>query len=151
MKGKLLFAVMALVIIGALATMAFAPLRLPLQEGEVLTEGQVILVGLLASALLWVLRLIVQAGYQPSKEVVAVALYVVSFGMALLFKQFALPPFPAFADAPTFVGALLAYVGTLLTLASPVAGLAYLIYNLLLKRVLEGVRARLDRSKAPLG
>lgn len=107
-----------------------------------LSEWQLMLVGVVASAVLWVLKLLVAKGYQPKKEVVAIALYVISFGMALWFGAIVIPGFPPFNDAPSFVGALLNYIGQLLALASPVAGLAFLIYNVLLKRVLEGGLAR---------
>lgn len=104
-----------------------------------LTEWQMILVGILASALLWILRLLTAKGWAPSKSTVAIALYVISFGLAAVFAGPALPGFPPFSDAPTFVAALFAWIGQLLALASPIAGLAYLIYNILLKKVLEGL------------
>lgn len=112
-----------------------APAQQAPEEG--LTEAQLFLVGLVASAFLWVLKLVISQGYQPTKEVVAIALYIVAFGMALLFKAFAFPAFPPFTDAPGFAKGLLTYIGALLELAAPIVGLAYLIYNVFLQRVLE--------------
>ena len=102
-----------------------------------LNEWQLILVGLIASAVLWVLRLLVSKGYQPKKEVIAVALYVISFFVAVGFTAVTIPAFPPFTDAPSFVASLLLWIGQLLAVASPAAGMAFLIYNVLLKRVLE--------------
>lgn len=132
---------MLFVVFLAFLMMAFVPVPAPrLQEGgPVLSEVQLVYIGIVASALLWVLKLIVSRGYQPRREVVAIALYVVAFFMAILFTPITFPAYPPFSDAPSFVGALLIYVGQLLTLASPVAGMAFLIYNILLKRVLESV------------
>ncbi len=150
MKTRL-FLIVAIVAVLSLATMAFAPFRMLQQDEGGLSEWQVFVVGLVASALLWVLKLIVSQGYQPSKEVVAIALYVVSFGMALLFKAFAFPAFPACTDAPTCVNAALLYVGQLLEQVAPIVGMAYLIYNIFLQRVLEAalysVRARIAADR----
>lgn len=155
------FVLTVIVAILALAMMAFAfpaaahalPAVVPagpqvaaqVEPGDNLTEVQLFIVGAVASLALWLLKLAASRGYKPGKEVVAIALYVVSFGMALLFKAFALPAFPAFSDAPSFVAALLNYVAVLLTLAAPLAGFAYLIYNVLLQRVLEAVKARVAK------
>lgn len=121
----------------ALVTTAAAPMA---QTGEPgLTEAQLVIVGLIASALTWGLRVLISKGYNPKKEHVAIGLYVVSFFAAIAFTPLNFPTFPPFSDAPTFVGAVFTYIGSLIALASPVAGVAYLIYNLLLKRVLESL------------
>jgi len=140
MKIKLSFVRLLIIVsLFALTLMAFAPMPALQEPGPVLTEAQLVVIGLVASALLWVLRVLASYGYQPKKEVVAIALYVISFGLAVSFTALTLPPFPPFSDAPTFIVAVLAYVGSLLQIASPVAGIAYLVYNLLLKRVLESM------------
>ena len=95
------------------------------------------IVGIVASAIVWLLKVLVSKGYDPSKEVVAIVLYVISFGLAIGFTPLTVPPFPPFTNAPSFISALLTYIGLLLALASPVVGIAYLIYNVLLKRMLE--------------
>ena len=103
-----------------------------------LSEGQLLVIGIVASAILYLLKLLASLKFTPSKEVVAISLYVISFGLAYWFSGVGLPPFAEFVDAPTFVSALLEFCGQLLAIASPVAGMAYLIYNLLLKRIFEG-------------
>lgn len=119
--------------------MAFAPMiTVRGQEGEPqLTEVQLFVIGVVASALTWVLKIIAGKGWQLKKEHLAIGLYVVSFVVAIAFTSLTLPSFPQFSDAPSFVAALLKYILLLIELASPVVGMAYLIYNLLLKRVLE--------------
>ena len=125
-----------LVVLVVLLTVAAAPMR---QDGEpTLTEAQLVIVGLIASALTWVLKLIISRGYNPPREQMAIGLYVVSFAVAILFTPMTFPAFPPFVDAPTFVAALLNYIVMLLTLATPVVGVAYLVYNIFLKRVLDG-------------
>lgn len=132
-----------LILVIVLLTVAAAPMR---QSGEpALTEAQLVIVGLVASALTWIYKLIVSRGYQLSREHVAIALYVVSFLVAILFTPLALPAFPPFADAPSFIAALLTYIAMLLTLATPVVGVAYLVYNIFLKRVLDNTAAALKR------
>lgn len=135
----------------AFSMMAFVPVTAPrLQEGgPVLSDVQLVYIGIVASALLWVLRLIVARGYQPKREVIAVGLYVVAFFMAILFTPISFPSFPPFSDAPSFVGALLTWIVLLVGLASPVAGMAFLIYNILLKRVLESIAGAVAQAFKP--
>lgn len=137
----------------AFVTMAFVPMPLPrLQEGgPVLSEIQLVYLGIIASGLVWLLRFLVVRGYQPKKEVVAIGLYVVALVMAVLFTPVAFPAFPPFSDAPTFVTALLSWIALLLAVASPIAGMAFLIYNTLLKRVLENLHARATKALRALG
>lgn len=141
MKVRMSSVLLLIIAVLAFAMIAFAPMPMyQAQEGgPVLTEVQLVYVGMIASVALWLIRESVKRGYQPTREVVAIGLYVISFFMAIIFTPLTFPPFPPFSDAPSFVGALLAYVGQLLALAAPVAGMAFLIYNLLLKRVLESL------------
>ncbi len=150
MKARMSSVMLLIVAFVALAMMAFAPMPTPrLQEGgPVLTEVQLVYLGIIASGLLWFLRLLAARGWQPKKEIVAIALYVISFVMAIIFMPVTFPPFPPFADAPSFVGALLTWIALLLALASPIAGMAYLIYNILLKRILEALYAQAVKAFA---
>ena len=139
MKTRMSSVLLLIVLFVSFAMMAFAPMvTVRAQEGGVdLSESQLVMVGLIASALTWVLKILVSRGYQPKKEHVAIGLYVVSFFASVGFTPVVIPPFPPFSDAPSFVGALLGYIGQLLAVASPIAGMAFLIYNLLLQRVLD--------------
>lgn len=139
MNGRkiLLFAV--IVVLVSMMISAFAPMMgVRFQEqGPMLTEAQLVVIGLVASGVLWALRVLIARGVHLTKEAVATALYVISFSLAVGFTSLTFPGFPPYTDPPSFIGALLTWIGSLLALASPVAGMAYLIYNLLLKRVLD--------------
>ncbi len=150
MKARVSSVALLIIAFVTLAMVAFAPMPAArLQEGgPVLSEIQLVYVGIIASGALWLLRLLASRGWQPKKEAVAIGLYVVSFVMAIIFMPVSFPPFPPFADAPSFVGALLTWIALLLALASPIAGMAFLIYNVLLKRVLEALYARAVKAFA---
>ncbi len=150
MKARISSVMLLIIAFVTLAMVAFAPMPMHRAQegGPILSEIQLVYVGIIASGALWLLRLLASRGWQPKKEIVAIALYVVSFVMAIVFMPVTFPPFPPFADAPSFVGALLSWVALLLALASPVAGMAYLIYNVLLKRVLEGLANRAAKAFA---
>jgi len=141
MKARSLYVFVFLAVLVSLLMMAFTPMiAVRAQEGgPVLSEVQLVFAGIVASAALWILRLLTERGYQPNKEVVAIALYVISFVMALIFMSVTFPPFPPFTDAPTFIGALLTYIAQLLEVAAPVVGMAFMVYNWILKRVLNGL------------
>lgn len=111
-----------------------------------MSEAQLVIVGLVASALVWILRQLNALGKTPKKEVVAVVVYLASFGLAIWFTPVEFPPFNACSDAPSCIQSGLDWVGAFLAIASPVAGFAYLIYNALLQRVLEGFKARFARK-----
>jgi len=146
MKARSLSVLLLIVLFVAFSTMAFVPVGIVHAQagGTELSGSQLVIIGLIASAITWVIKVLVQKGYQPKKEVVAIALYVVSFFAAILFSPLVFPAFPPFSDAPTFVAAVFTYIGLLLAVASPVVGMAYLIYNVLLKRVLDAAVAKLQ-------
>lgn len=104
------------------------------------TAEQVILIGLLATVLVFVLSTIAQQfGWKPNREQLTAGLFVVSFALAALFNPQTLPPFPGYVDPTQFSTALVAYLGALLASLAAIAGVATLIYNILLKKVLEGL------------
>jgi len=143
MKVKL-FAVLALLCVMALAvTPVFALQDVP-PDG--LSEYQFVIVGLAASALVWIFRQLKALGSNPSKELIAGVVYVASFALAVWFTPVVFPPFGVCTDAPSCVSSAIQWIGELLAIASPVAGFAYLIYNVILQRVLEGAKARFTKK-----
>mgnify|MGYP001613732129 CR=1 FL=1 len=101
-----------------------------------MTPEQLIFVGLLASVITFVLRLVVQyLGYYPSRAVVNIGLYVIATLLAIQWAEIVFPPFPPYTDPTTFVVALLAWAAAWLEVGAPVVGLATLIYNLLYEKV----------------
>jgi hypothetical protein len=106
------------------------------------TAEQLIFVGLLASVITFVLRLVVQYfGYTPSRAVVNIGLYVIATVLAIQWADIVLPTFPPYTDPVVFVTALLAYVAEWLEVGAPVVGLATLIYNVLYDKVVVPLRA----------
>ena len=101
-----------------------------------LTPEQIILVGLIASALTLVLKLLAQwAGYVPGRAPLTIVLYVIAFVLAGVWNGISFPPFPPFTDPVSFAAAVLQFAADVLALAAPVVGLATLIYNLLYEKV----------------
>lgn len=107
-----------------------------------LTEIHFFVIALVASVIVWLLKLYkgkIGAGWLTG------AVYVVSLVLAFLFSPLALPPVPPFVDLVTFVPAILAWIGTLLIPLSAFVGFATLVYNTLLKAVLDKYAAPLLR------
>jgi hypothetical protein len=100
-------------------------------------------VALVASVAVWGIKQYAKTGRQIPDAVLTSGVYVVSAVLALFFSPVSLPPFPAFVDLFTFIPALIAWVGALLVPLSAFAGFAGLIYQALLKRILDGMAARL--------
>jgi hypothetical protein len=99
-----------------------------------LTEIQLFVIATVASALVWLLKFLkkpISAGWLTT------TVYAVSFGLAFIFAPLAVPAFPPFVDAVSFVQAFVAWVGSFLLAFSPFVGFATLIYNVLLKAVLD--------------
>jgi hypothetical protein len=112
-----------------------------------LNDVQLYVISIMAMALIYVIALIAKRfNWYPQRGWLTAFLYVLAAGLAFVWSAFTLPPFPAFADPLTFVAGLFAYLNILLTELGPVVALATLIYNVLGKRVLEGIEARIVAS-----
>lgn len=99
-----------------------------------LTDIQLFVIATVASAFVWALKV---AKFNLSAGWLTTAVYVMAFALAFVFAPLVLPVFPPFTDAATFVQALVSYAGSFLLVFSPFVGFATLIYNTLLKAVLE--------------
>lgn len=99
-----------------------------------LTEVQLFVIATVASGLVWVLK--TYKGSIPAGWLTT-GVYVVSMGLAFFFAPLALPPFPGYSDAVTFVQALIAWIGAAMVPLSAFVGFATLVYNVLLKSVLD--------------
>ena len=115
-------------------------------DGLTLTEVQMYVIGVFASALVYVLKLIGEnfPKFTIKREWLTAVLYVVSGALALMWSGFVLPVFAAFSDPITFVSALLGWVSAVLVALGPAVGFATLIYNLFLKKVLDGAVVRVE-------
>ena len=114
-------------------------------DGLSLTEVQMYVIGVFASALVYVLKLIGEnfPKFTIKREWLTAVLYVVSGALALMWSGFVLPVFAAFSDPITFVSALLGWVSAVLVALGPAVGFATLIYNIFLKKVLDSAAAKI--------
>ena len=115
-------------------------------DGLTLTEVQMYVIGVVGSALVYVLKLIGEKfpKVEIKREWLTAVLYVVSGGLALMWSGFVLPAFSASSDPITFVSSSLGWVSAVLVALGPAVGFATLIYNLFLKKVLDGAVVRVE-------
>lgn len=99
-----------------------------------LTDVQLMAIAVVASVIVWLLKL---AKANVASGWLTVAVYVVSAVLAFLFAPVAVPAFPAYVDLVSFVPAFIAWIGALLVPLSAFVGFATLIYNALLKAILD--------------
>lgn len=112
-----------------------------------LTPEQIMLVGFIATAVTFGLKLLAQyGGYVPGRAPLTITLYVVSFVLAGIWTGVFLPVFPPVVGPVEFVAAVFQYVADLLAMLAPVAGIATLIYNLLYEKVVVPAMAKVRKS-----
>jgi hypothetical protein len=99
-----------------------------------LNEIQLFVIAAVASTIVYLLKM---ARVAEKPAWLTVLLYGVSLGLAFLFAPVAIPPFPPFTDISIFVPALLVWLGDLLIPISAFVGFATLVYNTLLKAILD--------------
>ena len=105
-------------------------------------------IGIAASAIVWLAKQLIKVGKPIPDAFLTGGVYVVSFGIALVASAPALPPPPACPDLATCVPNVLTYIGELLIPLSAFAGFATLVYQALLKRVLDGLASTAKRLLA---
>ena len=101
-----------------------------------LTPDQLLIIGLLASALTVVVKFIAaNFGYSPGKATLTIVVAVFSSVLAVLFN---VPQLPIYIDP-------LQYLGEWLALLSIYGGVATLIYNLIIDKVLDKANLTSER------
>jgi len=85
-------------------------------------------------ALNWLARYV---GYKPTRNTLTGALFVVCLGLAVLFNPALLPPFVPPVDAEQMNGYVIVWLAALAGAATPIVGSATILYNVLLKDVLD--------------
>lgn len=108
-----------------------------------LSAELVFVIGLAASVIVWGVKLAAKNGATIPDAYLTGGVYVAAGLLAFLFAPVTLPAFPVFVDLATFVPALIVYVGALLVPLSAFVGFAGLVYQALLKRVLDGLAVKL--------
>jgi hypothetical protein len=113
-----------------LAAMLVTP-ALALQADVPVTEEQVIVIGIVATAVTFILRvLFTYAKVQLSRIWVNIMLLVISGVLAFTWAGLSFPPFPA------EVGGYWQWLNDLFLLVMPILGTASFIYNLLYTKVI---------------
>ena len=103
-----------------------------------LTPDQLLVISLLASVLTVVVKFVAaNFGYNPGKATLTIVVSVISGLLAVLFN---IPQLPVYLSP-------LQYVGEWLALLSVYVGVATLIYNLLIDKVLDKVNLTAERFK----
>lgn len=112
-----------------------------------LSEVQLWLIGVIAMVIVWAIRYWrKQGGADIPSGWLTAGVYVVSFFLALAFGLPVLPVFPSFNDPVSFVSSLFAWINAFLVNIGPIVALATLIYNALLKKVLDDLGARFKKA-----
>jgi len=114
-----------------------------------LTEVQLFMIGTVASVIVWIVKFVRAKGGSIHAGWLTAGVYVVSGILAWFFAPLVLPALPPFVDLASFVPAFLQWIADLLIPLSTFVGFATLVYNVLLKQVLDaaGVRFRAWRTR----
>jgi len=104
------------------------------KENEMLTEVQLLIVATLGSVIVWLLKL---AKADLASGWLTGAVYVVSLGLAYVFAPIVLPQVPVCGEVSTCVSLYLNWAGELVIVLSTFVGFATLVYNALLKQILD--------------
>lgn len=143
------FIVLLLVVFAlfAFAVPVFAQSDVPV---DVADPVQLYWLGVIASAIVYVVKML--ADKYPHitirREWLTTLLYVISLGLAITWGGVAFPAFPTFEDPVTFVSALFGFISALLVALAIPTSFATLIYNILLKRVFDGLAEKAGLNPA---
>lgn len=87
----------------------------------------------------WALNMLFKwRGIQLGRRALTLILFVLAIGLALLFTPITLPILPVFSGDPAvYVSALIAFVSALVEIGGVIVAAATVLYNTLLKDVLE--------------
>lgn len=106
-----------------------------------ITSEQIVLIGFFALVIVQVLKLgVAYFGLKIDRTWLTVLLFGVAVALAGVWAAPSLPAFPAMdADPAVFGGAIIGWIGNVVSVASVIIGFATLIYNLLLQKVFEAL------------
>lgn len=116
----------------------------------VISAELVFVLGIAASVIVFILKKVfVEKGREVPSFVYTIGVYIVSLVLALVFSPVSLPPFGPFNDAVSFIAAALAFLGALLPILAAATGFATLVYQLLLKLILEKISNKVSQIVNP--
>jgi len=106
-----------------------------------ITPEQVIIIGFIAAALGQLLKVLVALiGVKIDRKWLTIALFAISLAISYLWAAPIVPAWPAMdADPAVFGGAIVGWIGSVISVASVIIGFATLIYNLLLAKVFDSL------------
>jgi hypothetical protein len=104
-----------------------------------LQEWQIILVGFAATILVQIVRFVAAKFEKPvSKVAIQWIVFAVSLALGLWWGSFELPAFPGFGGPEALEG-VVGFIGAIVTLVGQLLGVAYVVYNVLLKKVFDAI------------
>ena len=117
-----------------------------------MSESNIIVVGLIASVIVWILKQLTRNGTTIPAAVLTTAVYIVSFVLAVVWVHAEFPSLPVYAGDPiAFASAVLAFIDSLLAVVGGYVAFAALIYQALVKRLLdEGVPMVVGKVRAAI-
>jgi len=105
-----------------------------------LSDAQLYVLAFIAPIIIYVVNMLLKAKVKLNRGWLTAGVYVVSGILAYVWNAPLFPPFPAWAgELGLFVPELFSWFTALLIALGPIVALATLIYNVLLKKVLDGV------------
>ena len=106
------------------------------------------ILGILSSVIVWVLReAFVKKGQEVPLWVYNIVLGSVALGLSVAFAPVVLPPFPSHDGSLLgILSAILAFAGALLPVLVAVVGFAKIIYEVILRKVLEGLGKGIQKA-----
>jgi hypothetical protein len=105
----------------------------------ILSEFQLVIVGLVASVLVQIVRFIGDKTGKPvSNVVIQWLVFAISLGLGAWWGVFEFPVFPGFGGPDALLG-IVDFVAALVALVGQLLGVAFVVYNVLLKKVFDAI------------
>jgi hypothetical protein len=123
------------------------------QTGELTDPVQLYVIGVIASAIVYAVKLISEKFPQIniSRAWLTVILYVIALGLSATWGGVVLPSFGACTEPLSCVSSGLNYVSALLLALAPAAAFATLIYNVFLQKVFDATAAQVVKRVGAKG
>jgi len=106
------------------------------------SADQIFVLGLVSSAIVWLINFGVKRGLdvQLGRGWLTVVLFVVAIPLAWVFDPQVFPMLPLFTgDVGSDAGLIVKYIGDISSLLAQVVGSATAVYNIVLKKVMDGI------------
>ena len=106
------------------------------------------ILGILSSVIVWVLReAFIKKGQEVPLWVYNIVLGAVALGLSVVFAPVVIPPFPSHDGSLLgILSAILVFVGALLPVLVAVVGFAKIIYEVILRKVLDGLGRSIEKA-----